>query len=114
MIQENGTHISKVIAVTETWAETNFDAKYTNIFKGYNIQRSDREMEKKEGDPARIGSRGGVLLLTTSDLPLAEIKKYSNGSTEVLIVEIPLLDTSVIVFYTHQGKTLQKRSFEMG
>ena len=50
-------------------------------------------------------------MLTTSDLPLKEITKSSNGNTETLIAEIPTINTSLIVFYTPSGENFSEDKF---
>ena len=58
---EHGNNQKKILAVTETWASSNFDAKYKDAFQGYNIIRSDRK-EKTKGsqDEDHLEGRGGL------------------------------------------------------
>ena len=52
-----------------------------------------------------------MLLLTSGDLPIKEVPGVSNGNTELLIAELPLIDTSVLIMYTPSGVNFAKVKF---
>ena len=97
---------SKIIAITETWATHTYNEEYKKTFEGYNVKRSDRKDKKGDAvdDPEHLNGRGGVMLLTTPDIPITVKLEFSNGNCEVLIVYLKTIDTVVVVMYRPSGK----------
>ena len=50
-------------------------------------------------DEYQLQSRGGCMLLASPGITLLPIEKFSNGNCELLITEVPQLNTAVIVVY---------------
>ena len=95
---------SKIIAITETWGKKHFDAEYLKAFKGYNITKTDRNTSNAAEDKECLSKNGGVLLLTTNDIPQKPVLKFSNGNCELVIAELPTINTAAMVFYRPAGK----------
>ena len=100
----------KSIAITETWGNKHYDTEYLKAFKGYNMTKADRDTTNATLDGKCLSKNGGVLLLTSKDIPQKPILKFSNGNCELIISELPTIKTTVIVFYRPSGKnfSLQK------
>ena len=110
---EHGNSHKKIIGVTETWAKHNFDGEYKEAFKGYGIYRSDR-LDKDQGisdDPDHLVNRGGVMLLTSSDLPITPVLKFSNGNCEALVANLQTIYTAVVVFYRPSGENFSTKKY---
>ena len=105
------TSNNQIIAITETWANFNFDAEYIKEFKEYNIERSDRKFGYDPDDDEQLSSRGGVLLLTSPNITITLITKFSNGNCEVLIASLSTVNIIVILFYTPSGKNFSLRKY---
>ena len=102
---EHGNNHKKIVAITETWANKNFDAEYKNAFQGYNIRRSDRT-EKPKGtdvDPEHLDGRGGVMILTSGEIPITPVDEFSNGNCEAMVVNLQTINTAVAVLYRPSG-----------
>lgn len=95
---------SKIIAITETWGKKHFDGEYLKAFKGYNLIRTDRDTSNAALDEDCLSKNGGVLLLTSKDIPQKPVLKFSNGNCELVIAELLTINTAAIVFYRPSGK----------
>ena len=102
---------SKIIGITETWANQNFDGEYTAHFKGFNIAKSDRDISQDNPNEEHLKKQGGVMLITSSDLPINTIKTFSNGNCELLITELPTINTAILVLYSPSGKNFTLAKF---
>ena len=103
---------SQMIAITETWANGHYDAEFTRSFKGYDIKRSDRIIDLDPSDEYHLTSHGGVMLLSSPDLPLTEKMKFSNGNCEVLICEVPTINAVAITLYRPSGENFSLQKFK--
>ena len=101
---DHGNNKKKILAVTETWANKNFDAEYKNAFQGYNVSRNDRK-EKTGGstDEDHLEGRGGVMILTSAEIPITPVGKFSNGNCEVVIVHLKTINMVLAVMYRPSG-----------
>ena len=130
---------SKIIAVTETWGKKHFKGEYLHDFQGFDMNKSDRITEKpehednqedgvereseEEGDNNLQGTvkdeemkkfltkRGGVLLLTSKDIPQKLVLEFSNSNCELLISELPTINTAVLVFYRPSGVNFSLKKY---
>ena len=101
-----------LVAITETWANGHYDAEYTRSFKGYDIKRSDRIIDLDPSDEFHLTSHGGVMLLSSPDLPLTEKMKFSNGNCEVLICEVPTINAVAITLYRPSDENFSLQKFK--
>ena len=111
---EHGNSQKKIVAITETWANNNFDAEYKSAFQEYNIKRSDRKVKQADGsdkDDDCLVNRGGVMILTSPDIPITPVSEFSNGNSEVLLVNLQTLSTIVAVMYRPSGKNFSLKKF---
>ena len=114
---------NNLIAVTETWLQEDkhYKEEIMRHFPDYSIERADRSLKgtkrheetdqdlsntpeepgQEDGEPEddRLSSRGGCLLLASPGLTLLPIEKVRNGVCELLICEVPQLNTAVLVVY---------------
>ena len=58
------------VCKVQTWAQAHMEAEFSSGFKNYNILRVDRDTALAETDDEAISCQGGVMLLTTTDLPI--------------------------------------------
>ena len=94
---------SKRIGITETWGKKHFDGEYLKAFKDYNITKKDRDTSKAAVEDDSLSKNGGVMLLTSKDIPQTPITEFSNGNCELVIAEMPTINTVGIVFYRPSG-----------
>ena len=52
------------------------------------------------------------MLLSTTDLPITTILQFSNGNCELLITELPSINTAIIVLYRPSGKNFHLTKFQ--
>ena len=111
---------NNLIAVTEShlYPKQHYDEEVTRYFPGYSIERSDRKVEESSkrkkslddqqengNEPKKVSpkdilqSGGGCLLLASPGLTLLPIESVCNGVCELLICEVPQLNTAAIVVY---------------
>ena len=114
---------NNLIAVTESWLykDVHFDEEVLSAFPNYSIKRADRKVqqgrkkkrrrmatgseERKEGEEEEdenkdlLESGGGCLLLASPGLTLLPIESLCNGICELLICEIPQINTARVVVH---------------
>ena len=98
----NNSTQEHIIAITETHlTDQHLDAEITNTFQNYTLHRSDRNTEV-----GRKSKNGGVLLLSSPGILCTKgEKEYSNGCCELLINELPELNTTIITIYRPPDST---------
>ena len=110
-VTNRGSNKQKIIAITETWADQHYDAEFKAHMNDHNVLRADRTLVKNTQDVDQLSSRGGVMILTTNDIPITPILQFSNGNCEVLIAEIQIINTAIIVMYRPSGKNFSVNKF---
>ena len=101
---------NKIIAITETHLADHFDEEVLHYFPSYSLFRSDRDTTPNPSDPHQLSKMGGAAILTSPGITAIQKETFSNGNCELIIVECPELELTVINFYrpTTTNFSLQK------
>ena len=105
----------KIIVVTETHLnkkKLHDDAEVKLGFKDYNLHRADRDTEFDLDDEYQLSSHGGCLILTSPMLVSEKKLEFSNGNCELVIVEVPQLESYVIGIYKPPPPNYSLRKFK--
>merc|ERR1739838_1101022 len=81
-------------------------------FSNYNVYYTDRKEKTDKNDKKGLKSRGGVLLLTSPDIPITPISKFSNSNCELLIAELPTINMVMILLCRPSGKNFCPIKFQ--
>ena len=77
IFEAGSSGVTRIVGITDTWAQAHMDAEFSSGFKDYNILRVDRDTALAETDDEAISCQGGVMLLTTTD-------RFQGYPTEIL------------------------------
>ena len=112
-----GSKCSKIIALTETGLKSSkqADTEVTQHFPNSHIIRQDRKekLEKEEeDDPNHLSKSGGCMIISSNDIPLEKIEKFSNGNVEHIIAKAPTLKTAIICVYNPPSTNFSLAKFK--
>ena len=94
----------QILALTETFLDKNVeDAEITKHLLNYTLFRGDRDTTI-----GRKCKQGGVLLLTSPDIPSIPIGSFSNGACEAVATIHPTLSLTIVTIYRPPDTTLEE------
>ena len=105
----------KIVVMTETHLnkkKLHDNAEVKLGFPEFNLHRCDRDTEYDIDDEYQLSSHGGCLVLTSPSVVSTKKMSFSNGNCELLIVEVPQMESHIITIYKPPPPNYSLRKFQ--